>query len=93
MISAFENREDVNAIDWDVELGVSKYDVVRRREYFESTGKMIWMNDDDYPNCTLCDTAFSLISRRHHCRFWFVLCMYNGLTMLVVCLCVAHVLS
>lgn len=27
-----------------------------------------WMRDDDVPKCPLCDTFFTLVRRRHHCR-------------------------
>eukprot|EP01087_Luapelamoeba_hula_P012038 TRINITY_DN3346_c0_g1_i3.p1 TRINITY_DN3346_c0_g1~~TRINITY_DN3346_c0_g1_i3.p1 ORF type:complete len:360 (+),score=61.77 TRINITY_DN3346_c0_g1_i3:261-1340(+) len=28
-----------------------------------------WANDSDHPNCFKCGESFSLLNRRHHCRF------------------------
>lgn len=27
-----------------------------------------WVPDSDAPNCMLCDTKFTVVKRRHHCR-------------------------
>jgi hypothetical protein len=31
-----------------------------------------WAHDSDYKMCYLCNSAFTLVNRRHHCRHWYV---------------------
>ena len=35
----------------------------------EDSHNFIWLNDQAYQNCSLCQAEFSVFSRKHHCRY------------------------
>eukprot|EP01094_Clydonella_sp_ATCC50884_P025630 TRINITY_DN680_c0_g1_i1.p1 TRINITY_DN680_c0_g1~~TRINITY_DN680_c0_g1_i1.p1 ORF type:complete len:318 (-),score=57.23 TRINITY_DN680_c0_g1_i1:298-1251(-) len=37
----------------------------------QATEPPAWASDSDYKSCFHCNTAFTLVNRRHHCRHWF----------------------
>ncbi|KAL7718195.1 hypothetical protein QTN25_004494 [Entamoeba marina] len=60
--TAEEKNEWVNAIN--------KHAIIQRRNLGDSSAitRPVWVPDSEVKNCSLCNSSFTFVNRRHHCR-------------------------